>query len=114
MPTPGPLMPYAETTDDAYAEFAMRHFTVEEIEPGTLVLRGRCPRCRAVTESPVVDAIFRSTRGLRFWRRASPPVAAAPHVEPMMCDCGEDHPDRPDGLAGCGAYWTLTITEAAP
>jgi hypothetical protein len=51
---------------------------------------------------------------LRFWRRQTPPVAVTPHVEPMMCDCGENHPDRPDGLSGCGAYWKLALTQVAP
>ncbi|MEV4693556.1 hypothetical protein AB0K27_20935 [Micromonospora echinospora] len=104
--------PYLEITEDSYASFAAEHFKVEELKPETLVLRGPCPRCGGVMEAPVVDSIFRSMRGIRFWRRQSPPAAAKSHVEPMMCDCSEDHPDRPDGRSGCGAYWTLTISVA--
>jgi hypothetical protein len=104
--------PYLEITEDSYSAFAATHFQVEEPAPGTLVLRGPCPRCRAVTEAPVVDSIFRSTRGVRFWRRPTGPAGVASHVEPMMCDCAEDHPNRPDGFSGCGAYWNLTISVA--
>ncbi|SRR6266542_891718 len=110
MPSPEP---YLEITDDSYASFAAEHFKVEEPMPGTLVLRGPCPRCRAVMEAPVVDSIFRSTRGVRFWRRPTEHAEVESRVEPMMCDCGEHHPNRPDGLSGCGAYWTLTISVAA-
>lgn len=106
------LKPYLETTEDWYASFAAERFVVDELNPGTLVLRGPCPRCEAVMEAPVVDSIFRSTRGVRFWRREPATATTESHVEPMMCDCGEDHPDRPEGLGGCGAYWTLTISVA--
>ena len=30
-----------------------------------------------------------------------------------MCTCEDDHPNRPEGLSGCGAYWTLTISPPA-
>lgn len=103
--------PYREITEESYATFAAEHFTVEEPMPGMLVLRGPCPRCGAIMEAPVVDSIFRSTRGIRLSRRSSQPAVES-HVEPMMCDCGEDHADRPEGLSGCGAYWILTISVA--
>jgi hypothetical protein len=104
--------PYREITEDRYASSAAEQFKVEEAEPGTLVLSGPCPRCGWVMEVPVVDSIFTTTRGIRFWRRRPHAAAAESYVEPMVCDCDEDHPGRPEGLSGCGAYWTLTISVA--
>ena len=107
-------LPYVELTNETYAEHAAEKFTIEEPEPGTMVLRGPCPRCQAVIEIPVVDSIFRSTRSGRFWRRRPLGTDAKVHVEPMMCTCEGEHRNRPEGLVGCGAYWTLTISTPAP
>ena len=102
-------LPYAEISDVSYAEEAARRFVVDELEPGTLILRGPCPRCRAAIDLPAVEAIFRSPRVAGSWLRRSAPADRNTHVEPMMCTCDADHAGRPEGLAGCGAYWTLTI-----
>jgi hypothetical protein len=40
-------------------------------------------------------------------------AAEAGHKEPMMCTCEDEHPNRPEGFSGCGAYWTLTISPPA-
>jgi len=97
-------LPYSEVTEERYAQLAAQHFRVEEPGDGTLILRGPCPRCGTTIEVPVVRSVVRT-----WWRRPTPePVA--PHVEPMMCTCEDEHPDRPEGRYGCGAYWTLTIT----
>ena len=110
-PTP---LPYKEMSDDTYAESAVKDFTVTEPARGTLVLRGPCPRCHAFIEIPLVSSIFRSSRSVGGWPRARAPKAAeAGHKEPMMCTCEDDHPNRPAGRSGCGAYWTLIISPPA-
>ena len=107
-------LPYTEITAETFAESAAKDFTVTELARGTLVLRGPCPRCRAFIEIPVVSSIFRSSRSLGSWPRARAPKAReASHKEPMMCTCEDDHPNRPEGRSGCGAYWTLTISPPA-
>lgn len=113
-PEPDALLPYKATTDDAYAVDAAKSFSVTELGHGTLILRGPCPRCRALIDVPVVSSIFRSSRSVGSKLRARmPKPAEAGHKEPMMCTCEDDHPNRPDGLTGCGAYWTLTISPPA-
>jgi hypothetical protein len=109
------LLPYVETTEDAYGEEAAKSFSVIELPHDTLLLRGPCPRCHATIEVPVVSTIFKSPRSLLDRLRPHPPKAVTTgkdHTEPMMCICTSEHPDRPGGRAGCGAYWTLTITSA--
>lgn len=107
VPEYGEPLPYREVTDEEYAAFAASQFTVEEPRPGTLILRGQCPRCHAVIDIPVVSGIFRTSSlpGRKLWHRQQ-----ADHVEPMMCTCEESHPGRPDDVVGCGAYWTLTLS----
>lgn len=112
---PAEPLPYREVTDDAYATAAARDFTITELTPGTLVLRGPCPRCRSVIDIPLVHQVVRSSR---FGVNPNPSTqragAQSEYVEPMMCTCEDAHPDRPDGLYGCGAYWTLTIARQEP
>lgn len=113
-PEPDAPLPYTEITDDTYAVDAAKSFTVTEQGRGTLVLRGPCPRCRALIDIPVVSSIFRSSSSVGGWLRAGTPKAAeAGHDEPMMCTCEDEHPDRPEGRSGCGAYWVLTISSPA-
>ena len=107
-------LPYKAITDDTYAVDAAKSFSVTELGHGTLVLRGPCPRCRALIDIPVVSSIFRSSWSVGSWLRArAPKTAEAGHKEPMMCTCEGDHPNRPEGHKGCGAYWTLTISPPA-
>lgn len=107
----GPL-PYEETTADAYGTHVAETFTVAEPRPDTLVLSGRCPRCTAAIDVPVVSSVFRA-RGPRFGGlRQGAPDSAEPRGELMMCTCDEDHPDRPEGRYGCGAYWTVRVPTA--
>ena len=98
----GPL-PYVETTEEEYARLVARTFTVAEPQPGTLVLSGPCPRCSAPIDIPIVTEVFRAGR-VRGGR-----AEGGRRAEPMACTCEEEHPDRPDGLHGCGAYWTLLV-----
>lgn len=111
---PDASLPYSEITHDTYAVDAAKSFTVTELTHGTTVLRGPCPRCHALIDIPVVSGIFRSSRSVAGWLRATAPKAAeASHDEPMICTCEDEHPDRPDGRSGCGAYWILTIWSSA-
>lgn len=104
-------LPYREITNLTYAEDAAESFTVTELARGTLVLRGPCPRCHALIDIPVVSSIFRSSRSVSSRLRSrAPKTTEAVHEEPMMCTCEDEHPNRPNGRSGCGAYWTLTIS----
>jgi hypothetical protein len=103
-------LPYKEITDETYALQAAKSFAVTEPARGTLILRGPCPRCRAVIEIPVVSSIFRSSRSISGLLRTRATSAEVDHREPMMCTCEGDHPNRPPERKGCGAYWTLSIS----
>lgn len=109
-----PPLPYKEITEDTYAETAANELTVTELARGTLVASGPCPRCRDFIEITLVNKIFRYWRsGGGSPRAAAPNVREAGHEEPMMCTCQDDHPGRPEGRPGCGAYWALTISRVA-
>jgi hypothetical protein len=99
--------PYVEATEAGYAELAAA-FETSRPAPGTLLLTGPCPRCGAVIRVPVVDGVFRSTGWFRLSPRGTP--SSAEHLAPMICTCTEEHPGRPEGRIGCGAYWLLGIT----
>jgi hypothetical protein len=105
---PGPL-PYAEMTDDSYAQRAAENFTVAEVAPGTLVLHGLCPRCGTLIDVPVVRSVF---RGFSFPGARRDTASEPARNEPMTCTCAEEHPGRPEGLQGCGAYWVLNISSS--
>ncbi|QFZ20597.1 hypothetical protein [Saccharothrix syringae] len=101
-------IPYEEITEQSYAETAAASFTVTEVSSAILLLRGACPRCGAALEVPLVGGVFNGMRGV------SPEAADTDgHVEPMACTCEHDHPNRPEGMTGCGAYWNLRIGVAA-
>ncbi|WP_131740046.1 hypothetical protein [Actinomadura roseirufa] len=102
----GPL-PYAETTDAEYARLVARTFTTAETRPGTLILSGPCPRCSAPIDIPVVTEVFRARRSRSGGSGGG--SGDGPRVEPMACTCDEEHPARPEGVQGCGAYWTLLV-----
>lgn len=113
------MLPYIEITDDSYADLAAKEFTAKQPAPGIILVCGPCPRCRATVEIPVVDALYRSARSIRFWRRSAGASGSSGaerqcREEPMMCTCEDQHPNRPEGQVGCGAYWTLTISVPIP
>ncbi|MET8197967.1 hypothetical protein [Micromonospora taraxaci] len=110
----GEALPYQEVTDRSYAAFAAENFTVEEPEPGTLVLRGPCPRCRSIIDIPLVHAIVRSSRFLGTARAKTQHQADEAYVEPVICTCEDTHATRPDGRYGCGAYWTMIVHRQEP
>ncbi|MEV4657527.1 hypothetical protein [Micromonospora sp. NPDC049301] len=92
-------LPYVEVTDEAYAARAAAGFTVREFEFAVL-LTGRCPRCDHLMSSSVVDELY---------RREASAAAPDPGYRTVLCECEADHPARPAGLRGCGAYWTLRL-----
>ncbi|MFE5810630.1 hypothetical protein [Streptomyces sp. NPDC056491] len=116
-PPPGPQpldLPYEEITAPEYAALAAALFTLEEGGPDVTVLRGSCPRCGAVLEVPVATQVFRRLRLIPFQdvvRRLRAAPRTGDRVEPMLCTCEDTHPGRPEGRVGCGAYWTLLLTE---
>ncbi|MEU1787244.1 hypothetical protein AB0H03_12660 [Streptomyces sparsogenes] len=101
-------LPYAEVTEDSYAERAAADFTLTEVGPGTAELRGPCPRCGTVIHVPVVSSTYKSFRLSRGARRSSPPPGE--RLEPVICTCADDHPGRPADKVGCGAFWLLRIS----
>lgn len=100
-------LPYEEISLPEFAERAAQSFTVERQRPGTLVLRGVCPRCSAPMEFITVDHLIEGTLGPRHRRRHE--TAPADHTELLYCVCDDQHPQRPTGRKGCGAYWTLIV-----
>jgi hypothetical protein len=90
-------LPYAEVTDEAYAEAAAATFAVHEFE-AAVVLSGGCPRCHDPISFTLVDAVF---------RRDVP--ATPPSARTVFCTCVADHPSRAEDQVGCGAYWTLLL-----
>lgn len=103
--------PYVETTEPDYAVQAAATFSVTEEDDGSVV-SGPCPRCKGLIEIRLFDEVVRDwfprlRRGVPV-----PPVSAG---EPMICTCELDHPQRPPGNVGCGAYWNLVlVAEAEP
>ena len=91
------LLPYAEVTDEAYAARAAVDFTAQEFEYA-VVLSGRCPRCDHPSTTTLVDEVYR--RDVQ---------ALDPGYRTVLCECEAEHPPRPDGRRGCGAYWTLRL-----
>ncbi len=115
--------PYLEITDLAFGAHVAETFEVEQPQPRTLVLRGRCPRCAHPMEFLVTDQV------VRRWRRPDPadelpappgsagsagPAGSGDQTaeEPMVCTCEAAHAGRPDGYLGCGAYWNVRISRA--
>ncbi|MGW6982042.1 hypothetical protein ACWGE1_21850 [Streptomyces sp. NPDC054932] len=107
-------LPYQEVTTPEYAALAAALFTLEEDGQGMTVLRGSCPRCGAALEATVASDVLQGMR-LRPFPDVVRRLRAAPRpgdrLEPMLCTCGDAHPGRPEGRVGCGAYWTLLLTE---
>ncbi|WP_405532638.1 hypothetical protein OG592_35070 [Streptomyces avidinii] len=107
-------LPYEEITAPEYTALAAALFTLEEGGPDGSVLRGSCPRCGALLVARVAGEALRGLR-LRSFPEAVRRMPTAPppgeRVEPMRCTCEDAHPGRPEGRVGCGASWTLLLTE---
>ncbi|MCO6009798.1 hypothetical protein NE236_32985 [Actinoallomurus purpureus] len=99
----GPVVAYEEVTAAEFGVRAARTFTVEQVEPGVLLLGGPCPRCDAVISIPIFDRVFRYGGGSAGEK--------APRYETVVCTCDEPHPGRPESRVGCGAFWAIGLRE---
>jgi hypothetical protein len=102
----GPLA-YTETTASEFSEIAASSFAAERMRTGIVMLHGRCPRCASAIAVPIFESVFRLGRK-RSRRRTAP---TEPMYHTVVCTCDEDHPGRPAGQLGCGAYWTVELHE---
>lgn len=115
MPTPPPPaedsepLPYEECTDATYAEHA-EGFAIEQVGRST-VLRGTCRRCEHAMEYIISGHVVRTAARWPFSRaRSEPPTPPTTDIEMMICTCDADHPHRPSGFSGCGAFWNVTLS----
>lgn len=104
--------PYSEVSDSGYAEYAADNFTLDMTQPGFTVLRGTCPRCEDFMVYPVLEDVYKTTRPNDGGGTSKTPGESdsSGRVEPMICTCEGEHPGRPAGAEGCGAYWSLRLT----
>ena len=58
-------------------------------------------------EFVTVDHLIEGTLGPKPWGHHQPGADAADVL--LYCRCDDDHPRRPAGRQGCGAYWTLNV-----
>lgn len=98
--------PYEEITDPSFATKAAASFEVLPTHGG-VTLQGTCPRCTDPMDFPHVNRVYRLT--LRRRSAAARHSGAEQNRVPMICTCTADHPGRPEGLDGCGAYWNVTL-----
>jgi hypothetical protein len=105
-------MPYREAFDLEFAERAAASFSASVVDEDTVSLTGPCPRCGTGMNVVVPSEMFFAdrTRLLRRLlgrpgRQPSPPDQEVP----MFCSCRAEHPGRPEGRTGCGAYWNLAV-----
>lgn len=97
-----PDIPFAEITDDGYAQAFVDTCTVTKIRRG-LSLRGTCPRCKHPMKFEVVTEIpLNGTSG------------RTDEVRAMLCTCKPDHVGRPANDEGCGAYWNIKLPATTP
>lgn len=102
-------LPYAEVTEQGYAETAATTFVARRVGPA-VVLTGPCPRCQDPITCSLVDEVFRRGDPRAPARPAEPPPRdAKPPYRTVLCTCAVAHPYRPEGRIGCGAYWTLVL-----
>jgi hypothetical protein len=85
-----------------------------KVEIPYLVVSGRCPRCNedTVYHRPIItiDALREVTKEQyeRIFRALREAGAEPDTIEfTMSCRCSGEHPGRPEGKAGCGAYWVV-------
>lgn len=104
--------PYNEVSDPGYAECAAGKFTLDMSQPGFPVLRGTCPRCKDFMIYPVLDDVYKTIRPNDdgATSETSGEAGSGGRVEPMICTCEAEHPGKPTGAEGCGAYWSLRLT----
>jgi hypothetical protein len=93
------IVPYAKVTAERWTNL------VKEVDAGHVWITGDCSRCG-----------HRTSR--RFGRIIVAGLIHAPDgpapPESIICDCQQEHPNRPEELAlnGCGAMWWGTRDDA--
>jgi hypothetical protein len=105
-------LPYAEKTDPEYAKRAAKEMTISTPTPGVDLLSGPCPQCRGEMRVLLPADVVKGARGIDWFRPRPAPAATEAEPVPIICECGLDHPGRPEGEDGCGAYWSLILTPA--
>ncbi len=101
---------YRPITEPSYTQLAAQEFSLLTPAPHTEVLFGPCPRCRGEFRDPLPAKLVKGRRGIgKLFRTVA---QSRDDVVAMICLCPLDHPHRPDGERGCGAYWKLLIVEA--
>jgi len=112
-------LPYQETTSDEYAIHAKETFEIVKTKDGSLALVGSCKRCGHAMEFLIAkDGVTRTwlARLTGARNRVLDPALALPALADdedgaqMICACEQEHPGRPDGYLGCGAYWDVAVT----
>lgn len=97
--------PYREWTDAELADRLQRS-GVEVIQDGRRVtFRWECPACGHDCSRPM--RVGPRAVGLSGLRRGGQPRSS---VEILSCTCLEEHPQRPDGVEGCGFWARITVT----
>ncbi|MFE9725715.1 hypothetical protein ACFYQ5_19460 [Streptomyces sp. NPDC005794] len=91
-------VPYHETTEDDYAATYTARLDITHVNEETAVLSGACPRCGCACAYVHTRRTFRGAR-----RRLGDGEI------PVHCTCATGHPGRPEGEAGCGAYWNVRL-----
>jgi hypothetical protein len=89
--------PYQEESNESWAEQVAQTFHWED-QGEAWVLQGHCPRC----DHPMNKELVFDTYALETVRGQSDRVV-------VMCNCSHDHPGRPTGKSGCGAFGALRI-----
>ena len=92
---------YKEVTEPDFGASAADAFSVVSIRGG-VILRGSCPRCGDLMEFPYVERVYRGLGG-------QAQQAGQLGVVQMVCTCTAQHPRRPEGEEGCGAYWNVVL-----
>lgn len=92
-------VPFAEHTEDSYAEKFAATCEARETRRGVELL-GECPRCDDRIRLSLPDRVFLSGG-----------AASATAIRTVLCNCTGDHADRPAEEEGCGAYWNLYLAK---
>jgi hypothetical protein len=87
-----------EQTTTPWDQFAG---TCELVEvPRGFIASGTCPRCGDLMSFPYVTKVFRNVGA---------PGGTGDLVR-MLCTCEQDHPGKPDGECGYGAFWNVRLS----
>ena len=93
-------VPYELMSTPEWAEAVQETFRFQASSGDAWDYTGTCPRCHHQVAKRI------ETGGTAVYRSRD-----ANQVGGMVvrCNCGSDHPGRPDGSKGCGAYAALEI-----